>query len=174
MKLFATVVVCCALMSLAACCTVPKDETPTSGSQKADVSAAPVFPELDAWLAQNGLVVTAGEAKVYDYDRAFAQGAVIAYGEGLPRTGAEGAGQKRLTALTAAEAVAKRNLAAYFARYATDGQIRFDSGTVRLESFLRGVAVVAREYNADREKAAVLVKLDIRGYKGFAAAAPQK
>jgi len=174
MKLFATAVVCCALMSLTACCTLSKDETPSSGSQKADVSTAPVFPELDAWLAQNSLVVTAGEAKVYDYDRAFTQGAVIAYGEGLPRAGAEGVGQKRLTALTAAETVAKRNLAAYFARYATDGQIRFDSGTVRMEAFLKGVTVVAREYNADREKAAVLVKLDIRGYKGFAADVPKK
>lgn len=155
---------------LAACATPPADTAPAgyaSGSQKA-AGPAPLLPGLDPWLAQNRMSINAGVVGTIEYERAFAQGAVIAYGEGFPAAGAEGAGQRRLTALRAAEVTAMRNLAEFFARYAIGGEIRFDSHTVRQEAFLKGAEVVAGEYDPERERAAVLLKLDLRSAKSFA------
>lgn len=156
---------------LAACATPPVDTIPAgyaSGSQKAAAGPAQPFPGLDAWLAQNRMSINAGGARTLEYERAFAQGAVIAYGEGFPAAGAEGPGQRRLTAMRAAEVTAMRNLAEFFARYAMGGEIRFNTYTVRQEAFLKGAEVVAGEYDPERERAAVLLKLDLRGAKSFA------
>ncbi len=102
-----------------------------------------------------------------EYEKAFEQGAIVVYGEGYPLAGADGAGQKRLTAMRAAEVVAKRNLAEYFARYATEGEIRFSTYNTRLEAFLKGADVAVSEYNPDLGKAAVLLRLNLGGAKGF-------
>ena len=102
-----------------------------------------------------------------DYDRAFAQGAVIAYGEGLPTGFATNPGQKRITAQRAAEVVAQRNMAEFFARYARNGEISFVSYTTRLDALLKGAVVVAEDYDPVAERASVLLKLDLRGAKGF-------
>lgn len=156
---------------LAACCTAPTCKSPdsaTTGSQKESNVAAPPFPKIDLWLTENKLAINAGQAAVAEYDRAFAQGAVVAYGEGYPVAGAEGAGQKRLTAVRAAEVTAQRNLAEYFTRKATNGEIRFSTYNSRLEAFLKGAHVAVSEYNPDLGKAVVLLKLDLRGAKGFA------
>lgn len=155
---------------LAACCAAPTGKSPdstTTGSQKEAPVAAPIFPKLDVWLAENKLAINAGQSTVVEYDKAFAQGIVMAYGEGYPVAGAEGA-QKRLTAITAAKVVAQRNLAEYFTRYATNGEIRFSTYKASLETFLKGAQVALSEYNADLGKAAVLLKLDLGGAKGFA------
>ena len=156
---------------LAASCAAPTgksiDSDSVSGSQKASLADAPVFPELDAWLAKNRLAINVGQSNVVEYDKAFAQGTVLAYGEGYPVAGAEGASKKRLTAVRAAEVVAQRNLAEYFSRYATNGEIRFSSYNARLEAFLKGAHVAVSDYNADLGKAAVLLRLDLGGAKGF-------
>jgi hypothetical protein len=155
--------------ALAACAPIVADkalEGIVSGSQKAS-AAGPVFPEITDWLAQNSLGVNAGQDGRIDYDGAFDQGFVIAYGEGAPVADASGPGQKRLTAVRAAEVVAQRNLAEFFARHAMNGEIRFTSSTVRLEAFLKGAVMVANEYDPGRERAAVLLKLDLRGATGF-------
>jgi hypothetical protein len=156
---------------LAACCTAPTGKSPdssTTGSQKASNVATPVFPELDTWLAKNRLAINVGQSEAVEYDKAFAQGAVLAYGEGYPFAGAEGTGKKRLTAVRAAEVVAQRNLAEYFSRYATNGEVRFSNYNARLEAFLQGAQLVVSDYNADLGKAAVLIRLDLGGAKGFA------
>ena len=156
---------------LAACCTTPASKTAdsgASGSQKSAQTDAPIFPKLDIWLAENKLVINAGQSRVVEYDKAFSQGAVLAYGEGYPLAGAEGAAKKRLTAVRAAEVVAQRNLAEYFSRYATNGEIRFNSYNAHLEAFLQGAHVAVSEYNADLGKAAVILRLDLGGAKGFA------
>ncbi len=153
---------------LAACCTAPTGKSPESGSQKASPITVSPFPKVDLWLAENKLAINAGQANVVEFDKAFAQGAVLAYGEGYPVAGAEGIGQKRLTAVRAAEVAAQRNLAEYFARYATNGEIRFSTYNTRLEAFVKGAQVAVSEYNNDLGKAVVLMKLDLKGAKGFA------
>jgi len=155
--------------ALAACCSAPPAKSPDSatGQKELPVVAQP-FPKIDLWLTDNKLAVNAGQSKNFEYDKAFEQGVVLVYGEGYPMAGAEGVGQKRLTATRAAEVTAKRNLAEYFARYATNGEIRFSTYTSRLEAFIKGAEVAASEYNPDLEKAVVLLKLDLKGAKGFA------
>ena len=158
-------------VGLAACSTAPSSKAPessSSGSQKAAPAAAPIFPKLDVWLAENKLVINSGKSEAAEYDKAFEQGIVLAYGEGTPVADAEGAGKKRLTALRAAEVVAQRNLADFFASNALNGEVKFGTYSTRLEAFLKGAQVVASEYNPDMEKAAVLLKLDLGGAKGFA------
>lgn len=155
---------------LAACCWAPGCKLPdsgTSGTQKAAPVAAPVFPKLDLWLTENKLSITAGQPGIVGYDKAVAQGAVLAYGEGYPVAEAEGPGQKRLTAVRAAEVTAQRNLAEYLARQATNGEIRSGTNIVRLDAFLKGADVAVSEYNADLGKAAVLLRLDLRRFKEF-------
>jgi len=155
--------------ALAACCSAPPSKSPdsTTGQKEVPVVAQP-FPKIDLWLAENKLAVNVGQSKVFEYDKAFAQGVVLVYGEGYPAAGAEGVGQKRLTATRAAEVTAKRNLAEYFARYATNGEIRFSTYTSRLEAFVKGAEVAVSEYNPDLAKAVVLLKLDLKGAQGFA------
>ncbi len=157
---------------LAACASPPPVSSPAlnqlpTGQHSAPAEQGP-FPVIDSWLATNNMTINAGKSAAYEYEPAFAQGAVIAYGEGTHAASATGAAQMRLTATRAAEIVARRNLAQYLARYATAGELRLSSGTVKLEGFLKGAAVVAQEYNPAREKAAVLLKLDLRGASGFA------
>jgi hypothetical protein len=141
-------------------------EIQSAGSQKASATA-PVFKELIYWLAKNRLAVNIGQNERIDYDGAFAQGAIIAYGEGSPSADAESLGQKRLTALRAAEVVAQRNLADFLAKRAMSGELRFTTATVQLETFLNGAVMVASEYNHEKGRAAALVKLGLNGAKGF-------
>lgn len=158
-------------VGLTACCSAPPAKSPDSaatGAQKEAPVAAQPFPKIDLWLAENKMVVNAGQSKVFEYDKAFAQGVVLIYGEGYPVAGAEGVGQKRLTATRAAEVTAKRNLAEYFTRYATNGEIRFSTYTSRLEALVKGAEVAVSEYNPDLAKAVVLLKLDLKGAQGFA------
>lgn len=134
-------------------------------SQKA--SSAGHFQELEEWLSRNNLAVTAGRDG-NDYERSFNQGAVIVYGEGNPSSTVTNPAQKRLTAQRAAEIVAQRNMADYFAGYERFGEIRFRSYSVKTEAFIKGATVVATDYDPASGRAAVLLKLDLRGAKGFA------
>jgi hypothetical protein len=147
----------------------PGDAVMGGGQKAATAStAAPAFSALDAWLNRNMLVITAGQDGRMDHERAFAQGAVIAYGEAVPSGFATDSGKKRLTAVRAAEVVAQRNLADFFAGKTRSGEVRFMSFTTRLDAFLKGAVVVAEDYDPVSDRAAVLLKLDLRGAKGFA------
>lgn len=168
----AYVVPCCLLLSLLAGCSalekfVGSPNDITSGTQKASITQVAPFPQLDAWLLGHNKSVNAGQSERFEYDRAFAQGEVIVYGEGKPLLGSEGA-QKRLTAIRAAEVVAQRTLSEYFVRHASNGEVRFSTYSARMEALLKGATVVASEYNADLGKAAVLLRLDLRGAPSFA------
>ena len=163
----------CILLSaaLAGCASLAQQFEPGDGSWEGGqkgFSAAPAFSRLDNWLNQNMLVVTAGQDGRMDYDRSFAQGAVIAYGEGAPSNFDINPGQKRFAAQQAAEAVAQRNMAEFFARHARNGEVRFVSYAARLDALLKGAVVVADDYDPVAERAAVLLKIDLRGAKGFA------
>ncbi|MEI6305752.1 MAG: hypothetical protein WCP33_02920 [Deltaproteobacteria bacterium] len=125
------------------------------------------FPELNGWLEKNRLAVSTGKDEKLDYNGAFTQGSIIAYGEGKPAANASGPGQKRLTAVRAAEVVAKRNLAKFLAQHGVNGELSFDASKVKLDAFLKGAVVVASEYDTENERAAALVRLDLNGAKGF-------
>lgn len=151
---------------LASCATTEFGNT--GSNQKAAPASAPLYPEVSAWLEQNRMTVNAGLANVPEHTQAFSQGAVIALGEGFPLAETDQPGKKRLTAVRAAEAAAQRNLLDFFARFTKNSEIRLDSYSVRLEGFLKGAVIVASDYNPERERAAVLLRLDLNGAKGFA------
>ena len=144
----------------------PSDGFYGASAQKA--SSPLEFRELDDWLTRNMLSVTAGKNGMNDYNRAFSQGAVIVYGEANSSDSFSNPAQRRLTTQRAAEVVAQRNLADFFAGHERFGEIRFRTYSVRLEAFLKGASVVASDYDAASGKAAVLLKLDLRGAGGFA------
>jgi len=155
--------------SILTSCVCKADKAPkaiASGSQKASM-ATPAFLEIADWLSKNRMTVSIGQEGRTDYDGAFAQGAIIAYGEGSPAADSATPAQKRLTAIRAAEVVAQRNLAEFLAKRAMNGKIHFSNATVKLEAFLKGAVLVASEYDSLAERAAVLVKLDLNGVKGF-------
>ncbi len=158
--------VACILVSCSTTTTV-SDMGSNGGSQKAAAAASPLYPEIAAWLEQNKMTVNAGLANVPEPSQAFSQGAVIAIGEGFPLADAEDPGKKRLTAIRAAETAAQRNLLEFFARSANGNELRFDTYTVQLEGFLKGAVIVASDYNPDRERAAILLRLDLKSAKGF-------
>jgi len=158
--------VACILVSCSTTTTV-SDMSSNGGNQKAAAAAAPLYPEIAAWLEQNKMTVNAGLANVPEPAQAFSQGAVIAIGEGFPLADAEDPGKKRLTAIRAAETAAQRNLLEFFARSANGNELRFDTYTVQLEGFLKGAVIVASDYNPDRERAAILLRLDLKSAKGF-------
>lgn len=133
-------------------------------SQKA--SSAGQFQEIEDWLNKNNLAITAG-ADGNDYDRSFSQGSILVYAEANASSSFTNPAQKRLTAQRAAEAVAQRNLANYFASHERFGEIHFRTYTVKTEAFIKGATIVAKSYDQGSGRAAVLLKLDLRGAKGF-------
>jgi hypothetical protein len=153
---------------LASCTPATAYKTSAGSSQKAAAATSPLYPEIAAWLDQNKMTVSAGLANVPEHAQAFSQGAVISIGEGFPLADAEDPGKKRLTAIRAAEAAAQRNLLEFFARFATNDELKFTSCTARLEGFVKGAVIVTSDYNPDRERAAVLLRLDLQGARGFA------
>lgn len=159
--------VACILVSCSTTNTSTTDPGSAGSNQKAAAAASPLYPEIAAWLEQNKMTVNAGLANVPEPSQAFSQGAVIAIGEGFPLADAEDPGKRRLTAIRAAETAAQRNLLEFFARSATGNQLRFDTYTVQLEGFLKGAVIVASDYNPDRERAAILLRLDLKDAKGF-------
>lgn len=165
-KIVAAVTLFAALSGCAEFLGDPVSAELSSGStQKASYSAAS-FPAIDNWLVSHNLAITAGQG-FNDYNRSFAQGAVIVYGEGVATTASNQA-QKRLNAERAAEVVAQRNLVEYFADKARNGELRFTSYTTKLEGFIKGAANVASEYDPATGRAAVLLKLDLKGARAFA------
>lgn len=157
-----------AAATLLSCSTSAAARSAVGSSQKsASAAAAPLYPEVAAWLEQNRMTVNAGLANVPEQTQAFTQGSVIALGEGFPQAEADEPGKKRLTAIRAAEAAAQRNLLDFFARRAAGGELRFDNAVVQLDGFVKGALIVASDYNPDRERAAVLLKLDLKSAKGF-------
>lgn len=158
-----------ALTGCAAFLGEPTDSanTPALSSSYQKASSAVQFRELESWLMRSNQVVTAGQG-ANDYNRSFAQGSVIVYGEGSPTQEARNQGQKRLTAQRAAEVVAQRNLADFFAGQVRAGEVRMSSYTVKLDAFIQGAVVVASDYDIPSERAGVLLKLDLRGARGFA------
>lgn len=171
-KFAASMIVLSCMTTLAGCAEFlgdPSSPSPVSGFSVAGQKASsPLqFTELEDWLARNNLAITTGRDR-NDYDRSFSQGSVIAYGEGAPSREAHNGAQKRLTAQRAAEVAAQRNLADFFADHARFGELRMISYTVKLDAFLQGATTVASDYDTTSERAAVLVKLDLRGARGFA------
>lgn len=124
------------------------------------------FPATSAWLAERQATISFGLPNQSPaLDQAFKQGYLLIYGEGTAKQNSEHAGQRRLTAIRAAEVVAQRNLATLLSDNGRQQTVRFDTFTYTITTPLRGFEVVNREYNESLNKAAVLIKFDLKGAK---------
>ena len=126
------------------------------------------FQSANRWLGENSGSITSGLAgQKVDAEQAFRQGYVIIYSEGLPKPDIETAGQRRLTAIRAAEVKAQRDLAVFLSQGSRYQSVRFDNYSSSLQQALRGFQYVSKDYSDELRKAAVLLKYDLRGAKGF-------
>jgi len=99
---------------------------------------------------------------------------IIMEGEGLPSENAKTPGQKRLTAIRAAEIVAYRNLAQFLDGVAIAGDasikamaLNYEVVRVAVTGFVKGAQVVYKEYNEKDEVALVLIKVGMTGPGSF-------
>lgn len=127
------------------------------------------YPEADDWLRHNHLNIT------QDPEDALKFGYMLSYGEGLPSLTARTATEKRLTAESAANVLASRNLAEYLAGFTLTGERTvkdkrelYDVAKKTVFGTLKGVDVVYKEYNEQEESAIVIVKIGMGGPKGYA------
>lgn len=126
------------------------------------------FKEINGWLDDQKSNITYGlPGQAINTDTAFKQGYLLIYGEGLPKKGAETAGQRRLTAQRAAEVIAQRNLAHVLSQGGAYGSVRFDNYSAQLKTALKGFQFVSKEYNDEVGKAAVLIRYDLKGANRF-------
>jgi len=135
-----------------------------SGSALADEK----FNLMNKWLNQEKLSMTENT------NQAFMDKYIIMEGEGLPSENAKTPGQKRLTAIRAAEIVAYRNLAQFLDGVAIAGDasikamaLNYEVVRVAVTGFVKGAQVVYKEYNEKDEVALVLIKVRMTGPGSF-------
>ena len=108
-------------------------------------------------------------------EQAFKQDAILVVGEGVPKKGTTG-GQKRLTALRAAEVSAQRALAELLKGVSITGQTtvrdaELESDLIRssVSAFIKGFHPVVKDWNAEEETALVILKVGMNGPRSFGA-----
>ena len=126
------------------------------------------FAKADQWLHQKNLSITKSTSQ------AFVDSHIVVEGEGLPSREAMTTGQKRLTAIRAAEVVAYRRLAEFLEGVGIAGDsttkdltLKYDTVRITVTGFVKGAQVIYREYNEKDETALVLLKVGVTGPAGY-------
>lgn len=106
-------------------------------------------------------------------EQAFAQDAILVVGEGVPKKGTTG-GQKRLTAIRAAEVAAQRALAELLKGVSIvgettvrDAEVVSDDIRSSVSAFIKGFSPVVKEWNEREETAIVILKVGMNGPRSF-------
>lgn len=127
------------------------------------------YPGAGGWLRQNHLNIA------QDPQDALKYGYILVYGEGLPSLTARTSAEKRLTAESAANVIASRNLVEQLSGFALTGERTvkdkrelYDVAKKTVTGFVRGVEEVCKEYNERDETALVIIKVGMGGPQGFA------
>lgn len=127
------------------------------------------YPDTVEWLKRNNLYIAQQPADALRY------GYVLAIGEGLPSLNARTPAEKRLTAESAANVIASRNLVEQLSGFTITGERvvrdkRELQDIVRKTSsgFVKGAEEVHREYNEQEETAVVIIKVGMGGPNGYA------
>ena len=122
------------------------------------------FAKVNQWLRQENLSITKGTGQ------AFMDNHIVVEGEGLPAKDAMTLGQKRLTAIRAAEIVAYRRLSEFIDGVGIAGDsttkdlaLKYDVVRVAVTGFVKGAQIIYREYNEKEETALVLLKAGMTG-----------
>lgn len=127
------------------------------------------FKQARKYLHDNKMTITSSP------EQAFVQDAILVFGEGVGKKGAE-KGQKRLTAITAAKTVAYRRLTEMLKGVALvsettvkDSELESDVIKTAVVGFIKGAQVVMQEWNEKEETALVILKVGMTGPKSFGA-----
>lgn len=132
------------------------------------------FQKANTWLSQQNLSLTGGPSG-RDDNAAFAQEAILFYGEGLAGPNHTHPSQREMMAKRAAVVMAQRALAEYLQGFAIvgdtlvkDGMAQYDVVRSSVAGFVKGAQVVIQEYSKDKDMAVAIIKLGMHGPKGFA------
>lgn len=108
-------------------------------------------------------------------EQAFAQDAILVVGEGVPKKGTTG-GQRRLTAIRAAEVAAQRALAELLKGVSIvgettvkDAEVVSDDIRSSVNAFVKGFSPVVKDWNPNEETALVILKVGMNGPRSFGA-----
>lgn len=142
---------------------------PAVAWQDADPGALRKYPDTAQWLKRNNLYIAQEPADALKY------GYILAFGEGLPSAAASTPAEKRLTAESAANVIASRNLVEQLSGFTITGERivrdkRELHDIVRKTSsgFVKGAEEIHREYNGQDETALVIIKVGMGGPNGYA------
>ena len=147
-----------------------------SASALADsIQVDDTFTKTNKWLDKNNLSITGGPSGIRNDEAAFAQEALVFYGEAAGNPAHTSAGQREIMAKRAAVVMAQRTLVEYLKGFALvgdtlvkDGVIQYDVVRSAVEGFVQGAQVVFTEYNPEKDTAISIIKLGLHGPQGFA------
>ena len=164
----------CAAMLMAGIAGVAQAEDGTA------VQLDQTFTATSTWLAKQNLTLT-GSSSSRDDNAAFRQEAILFYGEGVGSPDARTPAQREMGAKRAAEVVAQRAVAEYLNGFALvgdtlikDGVQQYDTIRSAVNGVVKGVQVVFRDYNKEKDVAIAVVKVGMHGPNGFASAVYDK
>lgn len=139
------------------------------------------FTKTQKWLDEKNLSLTGGASGGRDDLAAFSQEAVLFYGEGVGNPDHKTAAQREMMAKRAAVVTAQRALLEYLEGFTMvgttlvkDGMAMDDLIVSVVGGFAKGSQVVFQEYNKETDIALAIVKLGMRGPKGFASSLYEK
>jgi len=139
------------------------------------------FIKATTWLSQQNLTLT-GSPSGRDDGAAFGQEAILFFGEsvGNPNHNLTAA-QREMGAKRAAVVVAQRAVAEYLTGFALIGDSLVKEGVLESDvirstvaGMVKGAQVVVQEYSKEKDTAIAIVKVGMRGPKGFASAIYEK
>ena len=139
------------------------------------------FVKTTSWLSQQSLTLT-GSRSGRDDNAAFSQQAILFVGEAVANPDPKfSPAQRELGAKRAAVVTAQRAVAEYLSGFVLvgdtlvqDGVAQYDTIRSTVTGLVRGVQVVAEEYNKEMETSIAVVKLGMHGPNGFAGAIYEK
>lgn len=155
-------------------------EEEQAAAPESTVQLDETFQKANTWLAKENLSLTGGPSG-RDDNAAFAQEAILFYGEGLAGSNHKHPSQREMMAKRAAVVMAQRALAEYLQGFAIvgdtlvkDGMAQYDIVRSSVAGFVKGAQVVVQEYSKDKDMAVAIIKLGLHGPKGFASTMYEK
>ncbi|MFA7059577.1 MAG: hypothetical protein WC156_02015 [Pedobacter sp.] len=150
-------------------------------AQAETIQVDDVFTNTQKWLDEKNLTVTGGPNGLRNDEAAFAQEAILFYGEAVGNPDHRTPAQREQMARRAAVVTAQRALAEYLEGFALvgdtlvkDGMGQYDVIRSAVSGFVKGSQVVFQEYSKEKDTAIAFVKLGLHGPKGFASALYEK
>lgn len=133
------------------------------------------YKKTNKYLDKNKLAITGGTSGARDDLAAFGQETLLFYGEAVGNPKHTTAAQRSVNAIEAAKVKAQRAMVEYLEGFVLVGVTLVKDSVVQddvilstVSGMVKGSQIVAAEYNKDTDTAIAVLKLGLRGPKGFA------